>query len=273
MRTSRAVVVILMTFVAWFPYPIPVAQAADDVPRCSDTIDLYAAHQFCHYTGAEVHTLLSEATTAVHYEIKPMCVETQIIKDNCINQQTCSEPPNTFKYIVLRSEDNGPYEPWGTVCLGADEADQLGALTPARVLKEMKKLDWPSADLVIQPPHGKTLVNLETNFFTTTKDAASQTITLLGRNVEITAKPVSYTWHFGDGTTLETDGPGREYPDMDISHIYLQAGTTVSPSVDVTYEGTYTVNGGDPTPIPETLTVPGDPVALAVLSATPHLVG
>jgi hypothetical protein len=137
----------------------------------------------------------------------------------------------------------------------------------------MKKLDWPSAELMIQPPNGKTLVNLATNFFTATMHPTARTITLLGQQVEITAKPVSYTWHFGDGTILETDGPGREYPDMDISHVYLEAGVTLSPSVDVTYEGSYRVNGGDPTPIPETLTVPGDPVTLAVLSATPHLVG
>jgi PKD domain len=251
----------------------PSAASDQNVPACTDEANLLNIHQFCHYSGEQLQVLITESVTGVHYTVKPMCVETQIVKENCVNQQGCAAPPDTFKYMVFRSEDGGPDEPWGTVCLGADAADHLGAITPPRVFKEMQKLDWPSAELVIQPPNGETLVNLSTNFFTTTHDATSQTITLLGRNVEITAKPVSYTWHFGDGATLESDGPGREYPDMEITHVYSEAGSTLSPSVDVTYEGSYRVNGGDPTPIPETLTVPGNPVTLSVLSATPHLVG
>ena len=48
---------------------------------------------------------------------------------------------------------------------------------------------------------------------------------------------------------------------------------TVSPSVDVTYQGRYRVDGGGWVPIPDTLTVAGTPVDVQVLSATPHLVG
>ncbi len=96
---------------------------------------------------------------------------------------------------------------------------------------------------------------------------------MLGRQVEIEANPVDYTWHFGDGAIQAGADPGAAYPDLRVTHVYLKAGVTVSPSVDVTYEGRYRVNGEGWTPIPETLTIPGDPVTLAVLSATPHLVG
>ncbi len=89
----------------------------------------------------------------------------------------------------------------------------------------MKKLDWPTAELVIQPPDGKTLVNLTTNFLTTTTEPTSQTITLLGRQVEIEANPVDYTWHFGDGATLRTGRtPERRTPDLRITHVYVEAG-------------------------------------------------
>ena len=93
-------------------------------------------HTFCHYSGEQLQTLIAQNVTGVHYIVKPMCVETQIVKENCVNQQKCAAPPDTFKYMVFRSEDGGPYAPWGTVCLGADEADQLGALTPARVQRD-----------------------------------------------------------------------------------------------------------------------------------------
>jgi hypothetical protein len=137
----------------------------------------------------------------------------------------------------------------------------------------MKRLDWSEAELVIQPPDGRTLVNLKTNFYTTTTGPTSQTIPLLGQTVEIEATPAAYTWHFGDGETRSGTDPGAAYPDLRITHVYLDAGVTVSPSVDVTYKGQYRVNGGNWIAIPQTLTVPGTPVSLQVLSATPHLVG
>ena len=137
----------------------------------------------------------------------------------------------------------------------------------------MQKLAWPEAELVIQPPDGRTLVNLETNFLTTTTEPTTQSIQLLGHGVEIEATPVNYLWHFGDGASQEGSDPGAEYPDLRITHVYVKAGVTVSPSVDVTYQGRYRVDGGDWVPIPDTLTVAGTPVDLQVLSATPHLVG
>jgi len=48
---------------------------------------------------------------------------------------------------------------------------------------------------------------------------------------------------------------------------------SVAPSVDTTYRGRYRVGNGTWKSIPDTLTVPGAPVALQVVSATPHLVG
>jgi hypothetical protein len=122
----------------------------------------------------------------------------------------------------------------------------------------MKNLDWAEAELVIQPPDGRTLVNLKTNFYTTTTGPTSQTIPLLGQKVEIEATPAEYTWHFGDGETRSGSDPGAAYPDLRITHVYLEAGVTVSPSVDVTYQGQYRVNGGNWIAIPQTPHGPRD---------------
>jgi len=249
------------------------AVGLDDTPDCPATGNLEDVHQFCHYTGQEVQVLFADPGVGVRYRVEPMCVETQQVQASCINQQTCASPPDTWKYYVLRSDAGGPYQPWGTVCLAANEADQLGAITPARVLEEMRKLTWPDAVLLIQPPGGKTLVNLPTNFHTTTTGPTSQAITLLGHQVTIEADPIGYTWHFGDGSTHTGPDPGAAYPDLRITHTYTTPGQTLTPSVEVTYRGRYHVDQGPWIPVPETLTVPGSPTSLTVHTATPHLVG
>jgi hypothetical protein len=247
--------------------------SADDLPACSDNVDLYGAHQFCNYSGEQFHILVTTHVEGVSYSIRPMCVETQSVQDSCVNQQRCEEPPDTWKFLVFRSGPGTPDVPWGTVCLDTDTAEQFDVITPGKVFKEMVKLEWPSAELVIQPPDGRTLVNFETNFMTTTTQPTSQSIQLLGHGVEIEATPVSYTWHFGDGMSQSGADPGAEYPDMRITHVYVTAGVTVSPSVDVTYQGRYRIDGGNWVDIPDTLTIDGTAVDLDVLSATPHLVG
>ena len=75
--------------------------------------------------------------------------------------------------------------------------------------------------------------------------------------MDIEATPVTYTWHFGDGTEESGSDPGAAYPDLRVTHVYDEAGVTVSPSVDVTYHGRFRVDGGAWTDIPEELTVAG----------------
>ncbi|MBF4762484.1 hypothetical protein ISU07_05055 [Nocardioides islandensis] len=217
--------------------------------------------------------MVSGHVEGISYSLQPMCVETQIAEPSCINQQQCQEPPDTWKFEVYRTSPGHPNEPWGTVCLDVDTAEHFDVITPGRVFKAMKTLDWPTAELVIQPPDGRTLVNLKTNFLTTTTEPTTKTVSLLGHSVDIEATPVGYTWHFGDGTEQSGTDPGAEYPDLRITHVYDKAGVTVAPSVDVTYHGRFRVDGGAWADIPDELTVAGTPVDLQVLTATPHLVG
>ena len=100
---------------------------------------------------------------------------------------------------------------------------------------------------------------------------------LLGRDVEIEATPESYC---GTGVTgasrSRPPSPGAEHEDgepHEVFHVYTDAGVRVRPSVDVTYRGRYRIEGGQWFPIPETLTVTGDPVAIEVVSARVQLVG
>ncbi|HEY3530689.1 MAG TPA: hypothetical protein VGK78_16195 [Nocardioides sp.] len=178
-------------------------------------------------------------------------------------------------YNVYEDAQTEPL-PW-QACLTNAEAVKLGALTPDLVLRAFRRLSWPDSGLVVQPPKGKTLVNFDTNFYTTNSDPTTHTVTLIGQRVTIEATPTQYTWHFGgddaDGTSdLTTTDPGAAYPDLRVTHRYIRVGT-VTPSVDTTYSGRYRVNNGPWRAIPDTLTVPGAAVDLEVVSATPHLVG
>ncbi len=101
----------------------------------------------------------------------------------------------------------------------------------------------------------------------------ARTITLLGQRVSVEATPSTYTWHHGDGSTTTTDSPGARYPAKDVVHEYLDAHTTVSPRVDVTYTARFRVNDGPWQDIDETVTITGPGGSLRVSEATAVLSG
>lgn len=144
-------------------------------------------------------------------------------------------------------------------------------LTPGRVAQAFRRLPLPAADLVVQPPKGRTLVNFETNFYTE-RGGFTRSVRLLGRVVELRIWPASFTWRFGDGAEETSREPGAAYPDLQITHRYLHTGR-VAPSVDVTYAAQFRVGGGAWRDVDGTVTIPGAPESLRVVTARPVLVG
>ena len=123
----------------------------------------------------------------------------------------------------------------------------------------------------MQPPGGTTLVNFATNFYTE-QGSFDREVRLLGQRVELRIRPSQFGWRFGDGRSLATQRPGAPYPHLDVTHTYLAEGG-VHPSVDTTYAALYRVTGGPWRDVDGTVTVPGAPVDLEVLTARPELVG
>ncbi|RYC05853.1 PKD domain-containing protein [Nocardioides zhouii] len=189
----------------------------------------------------------------------------------CFNPQECTTAagvPGT-RYTLYRDG-----EVVGTACLTADEEAKIGDPPPIRVLvlKAFEILDWPASELVVQPPGGRTLVNLDTNFYTTNTDLTNIAVTLVRSDVVISARPIAYRWHFGDGTTVTTTSPGAPYPDLDVSHVYERT-DQVTVSVDTQYgDASFTVGGGAPEQIPSTIWINGAESDLAIVEALPQLV-
>lgn len=153
----------------------------------------------------------------------------------------------------------------------ADQTADEPTLTPDTVAAAFREIPLPEAQLMIQPPKGRTLVNFETNFYTE-QGEFTRTVTLLGRQVELRIWPASFRWRFGDGDVRETSSPGSAYPDLEITHSYRRRGR-VAPSVDTTYAAEFRVDGGPWRDVAGTVTIPGSPQSLRVVTARPVLVG
>lgn len=152
-----------------------------------------------------------------------------------------------------------------------DPGEGQEELTPGLVAAAFQSIPLPPSELQVQPANGRTLVNFATNFYTET-GPFDRTVTLLGQRVDLHIVPSEFGWRFGDGTVLATDDAGSPYPHLDVTHTYRRKGE-VAPAVDTTYTATYRVEGGPWAPVPGSVTIPGPPVGLEVLTATPVLVG
>lgn len=146
------------------------------------------------------------------------------------------------------------------------------ALSIGDVRSAFARLDLPAATLVIQPPDGLTLVNFDTNFYTTSTRPITRTVTLLGQQVTLVATPAEFHWDFGDGGAVTTTEPGAPYPDLTVTHNYLQTGT-YRPSLATTFTGRFRVGDGAWQQIPGTVTIDGTGQALRAIEAQPKLVG
>lgn len=145
-------------------------------------------------------------------------------------------------------------------------------LTVGLIRRAFAELKLPAGELVIQPPDGLTLVNFDTNFYTTSTAPIARTVTLLGQRVTLEATPATYHWDFGDGRKLSTSEPGAPYPRLDVTHSYVRTGT-YRPSLSTTYTGRYRVGGGAWQQIPGTVTIDGAGRPLRAIEAQPKLVG
>jgi hypothetical protein len=88
-------------------------------------------------------------------------------------------------------------------------ADQISQLLPLR-------------NIYVQPPRG-AIAAIPTYFWTDTNSLFNTTTEILGVAVGVTLNP-TFTWNFGDGSSITLDHPGGPLPDKTVSHVYKRAG-------------------------------------------------
>lgn len=246
------------------------AQESSADKECENQTTLHVTTEDCKITGADIQSAMSSGDGHT-YTVEPECAHLR--NEGCREYRVCTingDPGNW--YTVFRDGD-----PYARVCLTRSDAVSLGAVTPALVLTAMRRLEWPRPELTVQPTGGRTLVNLETIFYTTLDAATTRTVTLLGRTVQIQARPTSYLWHPDDGLDpWQTDDPGQPWHHgadiTELNHAVYTRTTTAHPWVEVVYAGRYRVGDGPWRTIPETLTLSGPRQTLQVVEATPVLV-
>lgn len=191
----------------------------------------------------------------------------------CSAAQVCATEDEVMYRLWGRDRD-GLWTPLAAQCFGA-ASPPAGApaprITPGLVLNEIRRIGLPTLEALTQP-EGKTLINFDTIFYTEARPFTA-TVRLLGRQVEVEARPSAYAWHHGDGEVTRTVVPGAPYPAKDVTYRYTDAGTTVRPRVDVTYTARFRVNGGAWQDIDETVTITGPEGTLRVAEAAPALSG
>lgn len=163
---------------------------------------------------------------------------------------TCQEPgKRTMVYTRLEiyggsrwERAPGPAGEWtfdGVVC--RKPAEPQGP-TEGDVWSALVEFGIPGGKTIIEPPNGKTLVNFETNFYTT-KRGDTLPLQVGPYLVDIKAKAASYEWHWDDDTrNTTTTGPGHEAPEVEITHRYTELGD-YDPSVTIHYDVWWRENG------------------------------
>ncbi|YCH07160.1 hypothetical protein ACTAQJ_18985 [Arthrobacter sp. alpha11c] len=165
----------------------------------------------------------------------------------------------------------------GPTCLYAAQPENVLANIATRILNDFRQLPVNPGTLEAQPfPH--TLKGGPTNFYTTATEQAFD-VTILGQAVHLAATPASFTYNFGDATSLgPTPVAGYSIPEADwlvnetrTSHSYTATGNYPA-TITTSFTGTYSVNNGPPLPINGTLDLTTPPKTIQVWKTEKALV-
>ncbi len=200
----------------------------------------------------------------------------------CERTQPDSSGPYSIIYRRL-ADSSGPLGGWtnvGPTCFRTDVPARSGEaaaeLTDAMILDQFHRTDFALPTISIEPPDGRTLVNLPVYYELLWPDSGfepgeTDTTDIIGHEVRIRPTLDSVTYHFGDGASAgPTASLGGPYPHGDIRHEYTSA-AQVAPHITVVYGGEVSVDGSSWSLIPGTATVDGPASPLDVLTSTSRL--
>jgi len=211
-------------------------------------------------SGAWTQTVFGAGSDPYVYQYKLLCREDpKLDGSNCATEDAdCSDGKNGRSVNWYRSLREFDPPVWGffdgPTCVYDERPVDVLERIAAMIQTEFQKLPIAAGRVTAQPsPH--TLRGAETNFFAEATEQQFD-IKILAQDVHVDAKPVQYTWNYGDGTSLgpqnSAGGPlpqDRWGEKTATSHVYTRTGD-FSVALTTYFQGTYSVNGGPPLPIP-----------------------
>lgn len=263
MRATLATAALLV----WTSLTVIVATASPSNSACAATSSLTEAEADCAKLPLDQeHVVQATQASGAVVVLTPVCgVRVGGACGRVLSCITTSDSRGVLYDVTVDGEAAGRH------CIGDAEAAEAAVVTPSLVQRAMRRLDWPGSDLIVEPPDGVTLVNLDTNFYTTDTASITRRVTLLGQAITIEARPATFTWHFGDGEARTTTEGGAAYPDLQITHNYRRK-DTYRVRLDTTYDGRFRVGNGPWQAIPGTVTIAGTAQQLQAIEARPTLV-
>ncbi|MDO5500744.1 MAG: hypothetical protein Q4F67_13795 [Propionibacteriaceae bacterium] len=188
-----------------------------------------------------------------------------------------------YRRVVDEDGPQGLWEVLASTCFTPLVPSRSGVpaeeLTMEMIVEAFHRTDFALPQTLIQPPDGKTLVNLPVYFQLSWPEAGFQpeevdTTTIAGHNVAIRPVLVGITYATGDGTVIgPTTDTGGPYPDGEITHEYTTSANGLEPYITVEYGGQVSIDGGAWNTIPATATINGPATTLDVLASRNRLYG
>jgi hypothetical protein len=133
--------------------------------------------------------------------------------------------------VMSRVDGPGGWQKSGTVCHTVGAPPEKPRATLGQILNTAKHLPFDRATIETQPSD-RTLVGLDTIFWTSVDDEYWDNVNVAGEHIDFRATPRAYVWSFGDGSAAQELGPGAPYPNQSVTHAYHR--TNTSPQVVVT---------------------------------------
>lgn len=200
----------------------------------------------------------------------------------CEDNVPDSSGPRSWIYRRT-ADDSGPTSGWEEVAptcftdsVPARSGQPAQELTEAMIIEQFHRTDFALPQAVLEPPDGRTLVNLPVYFQLAWPEDGFEpqevdTTTIVGHEVRIRPTLIAATYLTGDGASIgPTESLGGPYPDGDITHEYADA-ADVAPYISVEYGGEVSVDGGDWTTIPSSAVIDGPTTPLEVLTSRNRL--
>lgn len=217
---------------------------------------------------------LNTADPVLEWRLVNTCWDDDPVFGGCAVQPICPAPPDRivqYFLVQFRAIADGGAALWnndGEHCV--DITDVQPVVTPEMVQAEFEELPLPLGEINVQPEDGPILVNLGVILYSTQPESVPYDVVILGQAVHIDAYIVDYAWHLGDGSP-DLHGRGAPYPDTSNRHIYTAPGG-YQVTLTLTWDATYTVDGGPELPVLDTTTTDSPPTSVTVVEAESILV-